>query len=88
MPRGAGMVEGDWVSPAGGALSLCWLVWQTDGVGGGWQRPGMERPGRQYGWSGFLVWPVSGTAGWSVAHALGLGSGRAGVSVGAGRVGS
>lgn len=35
MPRGAGMVEGDWVSPAGGALSLCWLVWQTDGVGGG-----------------------------------------------------
>ena len=29
-PQGAGTVEGDWVSPAGGELSLCWLVWKTD----------------------------------------------------------
>ena len=30
MPRGAGAVEGDWVTPAAGPLALCWLVWQTD----------------------------------------------------------
>ena len=29
-PQGAGTVEGDWVSPVGGELSLCWLVWKTD----------------------------------------------------------
>lgn len=39
----------------------------------------MKRPGRQHGWSGSLVWPMSGAAG--------LGSNRAAVCMGAGRHG-